>query len=55
MAKRNPLALPKKLKFLTGGDQQLAKSAKLAKSKTISKKPTTKFQEFRLSHSKPRV
>ena len=57
LANRNPLAVPKKLKFLTGAaiEEQLAKSAKLAKSKTISKKPTTKFQEFRLSHSKPRV
>lgn len=28
---------------------------KLAGSKTICKKSPTKFQEFRLSHSKPRV
>lgn len=49
----------KKLKFITGESSAALipsspKSAKLMRLKTISKKPPTKFQEFRLSHQKPK-
>lgn len=49
----------KKLKFVTAAEgtttkASSSKSAKIMRSKTISKKPPTKFQEFSLSHSKPK-
>jgi hypothetical protein len=51
--KRKPVTVSRHLKFLTGNETP--KSLKLPGSKGISKKPPTKFQEFRLSHSKLRL
>ena len=49
----NRAAIAKKLQFEgDSGDTGATTSLKLARSKVISKKPLTKFQEFQLSHSK---
>ena len=51
LAAGKPMVTAKKLKFLiTAENGSLVKSTKLAKSKTIVKKPATSFDEFRLSH-----
>jgi len=44
----------RKLKFIMDADAASPKSTKLAKSKAICKKPPTTFNEFRLSHQKPK-
>lgn len=44
----------KKLKFVTKTETVSPKTSKLPRAKAISKKPPTKFQEFRLSHQKPK-
>ena len=54
LAKRNPEAVAKKIKSPIS-DALAAKTAvKRPESKGISKRPATKFNEFHLSHTKPK-
>ena len=46
--------MAKKLKFVTKTETASPNTSKLPRAKAISKKPPTKFQEFRLSHQKPK-
>ena len=48
------MATVRKLKFIIDAINGSPKSTKLAKSKAICKKPPTTFNEFRLSHQKPK-
>ena len=53
---KKPHAVSRKLKFLKASDSfSAAKTiSKRPESKSITKKPPTKFHEFRLSHQKPK-
>ena len=50
--KRHPMAVIRKLKFVTAQSKQMAQTMKKAADTQVVKKPTTKFQEFNLSQSR---
>ena len=54
LAKRNPEAVAKKIKFTAVDSMAVKTTEKRPSSKGIAKKPATKFIEFQLSHQKPK-